>query len=449
MTALDHRSFMAGKNESGARIAMEMEARIQDPERRDEVTAKHAALIAGLEGPSAALVVAEPLLERASGRAYVWSAIAAGYALTRSGRLGKALEVAAHGYAEHNRLPDPLEWYPWTHLFVRAEALASSGQLTEAHQLSAEQYEKGLLERSPEAQAWFSWQLCKTVLDRGYPLTAAVHGRSAVALFRQLGQPQFQHFALGHLSLALALGGRIGEAKNCLDTMDELGLGCPLYWACDVFQARAWVAVMEGDEVSGRRLLDEGRRVAHSVGDHVGEAATLHTMARLGIAQQSSERLSSLARDIDGQLVVLRSTHVQALGDSDPQLLDDVSVAYEGCGAQLLAAEAAANAAMAWHRSGDSRQGAKSERRCNALAEDCENPATPVLQAARSRAQLTKAERNVARLAASGATNRDIAARLYVSPRTVENQLQHVYQKLGVASRRELSHTLEPAGDPT
>jgi DNA-binding CsgD family transcriptional regulator len=53
-------------------------------------------------------------------------------------------------------------------------------------------------------------------------------------------------------------------------------------------------------------------------------------------------------------------------------------------------------------------------------------------------ASLTPAERDVVRLVSEGLANNDIAARLFVSPRTVQIHLTHVYAKLGLSSRVQL-----------
>jgi DNA-binding CsgD family transcriptional regulator len=53
-------------------------------------------------------------------------------------------------------------------------------------------------------------------------------------------------------------------------------------------------------------------------------------------------------------------------------------------------------------------------------------------------ASLTPAERDVARLTCKGLANKEIATRLFVSPRTVQAHLSHIYTKLGIASRVQL-----------
>lgn len=59
---------------------------------------------------------------------------------------------------------------------------------------------------------------------------------------------------------------------------------------------------------------------------------------------------------------------------------------------------------------------------------------------------LNPTELHVARLAATGLTNRDIAGQLFISPRTVENHLGAAYRKLGVAGRQGL--TARAMADP-
>ena len=51
---------------------------------------------------------------------------------------------------------------------------------------------------------------------------------------------------------------------------------------------------------------------------------------------------------------------------------------------------------------------------------------------------LTPTEHDVVRLVTEGLPNKDIAARLFISPRTVQSHLTHVYTKLGFTSRVQL-----------
>jgi DNA-binding NarL/FixJ family response regulator len=56
---------------------------------------------------------------------------------------------------------------------------------------------------------------------------------------------------------------------------------------------------------------------------------------------------------------------------------------------------------------------------------------------------LTPTEQRVAELAASGMTNRDVAATLFISPKTVEHNLSRAYRKLGIHSRAELGQWMK------
>jgi DNA-binding CsgD family transcriptional regulator len=55
---------------------------------------------------------------------------------------------------------------------------------------------------------------------------------------------------------------------------------------------------------------------------------------------------------------------------------------------------------------------------------------------------LTPAELRVAEMAAAGRTNREIAADLFLTPKTIETHLGRAYSKLSITSRRELAAAL-------
>jgi DNA-binding CsgD family transcriptional regulator len=61
-------------------------------------------------------------------------------------------------------------------------------------------------------------------------------------------------------------------------------------------------------------------------------------------------------------------------------------------------------------------------------------------------ASLTPTELDVVRLVSEGLTNKEIAERLFISPRTVQTYLTHVYAKLGLTSRVQLAQEVARHG---
>jgi DNA-binding CsgD family transcriptional regulator len=85
-----------------------------------------------------------------------------------------------------------------------------------------------------------------------------------------------------------------------------------------------------------------------------------------------------------------------------------------------------------------------------AAAELSATGAKPRGRSAQTAESLTAQETRVALLAGDGMTTKDIAAALFLSPKTVEHHLGSVYRKRGVRSRAELAASFRtPPGPPT
>ena len=149
----------------------------------------------------------------------------------------------------------------------------------------------------------------------------------------------------------------------------------------------------------------------------------------------------------EGQLVPAYAMHAEAAASRRTEGLIDAADKFESIGALLLAAEAAAEAAQALQHSGDRRASAAMSVRASTLAESCEGARTPALTIPVMVTPLTPRERDIATLAAQGVSSKDIADRLFLSVRTVNNHLQNVYSKLGVGSRKELASALADVSD--
>jgi DNA-binding NarL/FixJ family response regulator len=144
--------------------------------------------------------------------------------------------------------------------------------------------------------------------------------------------------------------------------------------------------------------------------------------------------------------VSARARHAAATRTRDARDLTDAAGDFESLGAMLLAAEATYAAAEGFNRAGDRRAAAAALRHSQALAAACEGAATPGLFHLPTANPLSEREGEIAVFAANGLASKEIAGRLFLSIRTVDNHLQHAYTKLGVTSRAALAEAVRSTG---
>ena len=442
-TQIDTLVLGLGRHTDALRVAATAEAAVVDVDWRDLVSAKRAELLFLSGDTGAALDVLAPILDRAPARTVARVASTAGLCLMLQGRLAEAIDVADRGRDVYDTLDGvPLPFGSYLVAVVKGVALGHAGRLREAQALAEEGYAGAVARRSLEAQGIFAELLSWLATLQGRPATGQHYAAEATGVYRQLGWIAFLRFALANLAHALALLGSATEACRVLDELDALDIPSTHVSGSLISQARAWAAVAAGDADAAREVLDQAAKVAAATGERVGEAAVLHDLARLGMADAVVERLTELAGHVEGELVRARAAHADALASGDGIALEEVATRFQSRGAALFAAEALASAAVAFRRAGDRKRAAAAERRMAAVVRDCEGATTPALAALGARAVLTPQELKVAGLAAAGFANKEIATRVGVSVRTVETQLQRVYDKLGVHRRSDLPGAL-------
>jgi DNA-binding CsgD family transcriptional regulator len=186
--------------------------------------------------------------------------------------------------------------------------------------------------------------------------------------------------------------------------------------------------------------LAEAADWAAEVGQPPVEALLRHDLFRLGDRAQGA-RLTALSSTLESPWGAAAAAAAQARTGPD---WEAVAAAFEGCGALVEAMEAEAKAAALHRADGEPRRATACVRRLETLATHCPGVRTPALVApADAPTPLTDREREIAELAARQLSAADIAERLFLSRRTVENHLQRIYTKLGIGSRAELAEVLD------
>jgi DNA-binding CsgD family transcriptional regulator len=210
----------------------------------------------------------------------------------------------------------------------------------------------------------------------------------------------------------------------------------------DLDLAAAWIDAQSGDLTGAAdRLLATAQRWS-SAGFAGSEARVLQACVSLGAAPLVADRLAEIAAGIESPLVGLAVRQARAVVDRDVDALEVIGTEYLELGARFAAAEALAQAAGLARRADRTRRAVGLDRQARELVEQCEGARNPTLFEPAELAPLTRREREVAILAARGLRSRDIAERLNLSSRTVENHLHNVFTKLGISERTELAAAL-------
>jgi len=218
----------------------------------------------------------------------------------------------------------------------------------------------------------------------------------------------------------------------------------------------AQTALVDGDLVAARRWADEG--VTTSTGFYL--AITLTTRAQVAIAQGEPEQAE---RDAHDALAIAAGSNACLLM---PDLLECLAVLAGKASSHREAARLFGVAHAMRQRMGLVRlkvydagcepsvatlRDAMGEKDFDSAWAEGASMSTEeaIAYAQRGRgerkrpasgwASLTPTERDVVRLVSEGLGNNDIATRLFVSPRTVQSHLTHVYAKLGLTSRVQLA----------
>jgi DNA-binding NarL/FixJ family response regulator/DNA-binding transcriptional ArsR family regulator len=440
----DETFFLQGRD-IDIRLLDDAAATITDPFWRDELLARRSFVRIMSTGPRAVVEAELAVPVRPRPGPLTTTVL---YSMARLGRLDEVIRLLGPDPAS-GVIPAPDEpWDQWALFVSLGVALVGAGRLREAEELLTRA--EGLVIDQPaaEARAFVANWFAVLHLEQGRPLSAFRRASESYTLFQQLGRTFFAQRPYTAAVQALAVAGQAGQAAATLAVLDALGLPTVPVNETEVMQARAWAAAAAGDLPAARHQLERAADRGEEIGDLVGAASSLHGLARLGHARDVAARLAALAAAIDGDLVAARAAYASAAASRDSAALSKVSRDFENMGALLYAAEASAEAAVVLRRAGQARKAAAAEQEAARLLARCEGAATPPVRIITARVRLTPGELDTAVQAAAGRSNKQIAADMHLSVRTVESHLQRAYEKLGIASRRELAGALrdQPAG---
>jgi predicted ATPase/DNA-binding CsgD family transcriptional regulator len=213
-----------------------------------------------------------------------------------------------------------------------------------------------------------------------------------------------------------------GWAEQCLTLCDSHGAAWSRSYALYLTAYQAW---RRGERERAEGLLRESLRSQRVIEDHRCFALCAETLAWLAEEEGRHERSAGL--------LALAGAAWRGMGTS-LRGLAHVSAFHEACETRLRTAM------------GNSRY-EEAQRRTTALSHGqavdyaLDEPATPHEEPAQRTTTtiLSRRETEVAQLVRDGLSNKEIAARLVISPRTVEAHIDHILNKLGFTSRTQIA----------
>lgn len=331
-------------------------------------------------------------------------------------------------------------------------ALAAQGKLAEGHLVASSLLEEARAAHDRPMET-FGLIILAQVLSFSDPAAAGTAAEAALEVGATLGGFHEDSAYAAVATAALARGDAVAAKQACdaawrhtyplkelltrsVVPMAESAMGCgdlaaARRWADETVPvvpgwhrmmaliARARVAIAQGEQQQAERDLHDAVEVAERTGGHLRLPDALECLAALA-ADTSPEHAARLLGAADGMR--------QRRGEMRFKAFDK---AYDASVAQ--AREALGHEAFdtAW-----SEGSALSTTEAISYAQRGRGARGRPVSGWES---LTPTERDVVRLVSEGLPNKDIAARLFVSPRTVQTHLTHVYAKLGVSSRVQLA----------
>ena len=292
---------------------------------------------------------------------------------------------------------------------------------------------------------------------RWAPAGAAAH--EAAELARGIGQPSLTALPLAWLAILAALRGDAAAATH-LDELERVqgtyALGVVTGVVADLV---AWTrGALSAQSHDAAAALHHLSRIGHPILQRLAALDRVEAAVRAdatGLAQQWSDDLLEFGTAVGSGWACAAGHHGRALagGRDDPEESFLAALAF-GDDARPIDRARTQLAYGEWLRRRGRRVDARTHLRAALEAFD-DVGAGPWAERAREELRasgvtarkrdvstvdnLTPQELQTARLVKQGLSNREVAERMYVSPRTVEYHLSHAYQKLGVRSRVELA----------